>query len=180
MFVKLAALTMLPMLLVGGVVMNASVLVVSVHEAGGTSITIPVPLALAQVAMAFAPDDVKYVDIEQADDEVARYWPYLERIVAELGDIPDAVLVEVEDGNDHVIVAKEGDLLRISVDEGKGSGETVRVNVPLAMVSAMLEAYDEETGRLRTSRLVGALRAAPSGELVHVLDGRDEVSIRMW
>jgi hypothetical protein len=180
MIVKLAALTMLPMLLVGGVVMNSSVMVVSVHEAGGTNITVPVPLALAQVVMAFAPDEIKYVDIEHADDEVARYWPYLERIVDELGNIPDAVLVEVEDGNDHVIVAKDGDVLRVSVDEGNGSGETVRVNVPLSMVSAMLDAYDKETGTLRTSRLVGALRAAPSGELVHVLDGRDEVSIRMW
>lgn len=179
MFVKLAALTMLPMLLVGGVVMNASVMVVSVHEAGGTNITIPVPLALAQVAVAFAPDEIKHIDLREAE-ELSRYWPYVERIVEELGNIPDAVLVEVEDRNDHVIVAKRGDVLRISVDEGKEGGETVRVNVPLAMVQAMLDAYDEETNTMRTSRLVGALRAAPSGEFVHVLDGRDEVSIRMW
>jgi len=180
MIVKLAALTMLPMLLVGGVVMNASVMVVSVHESGGTNITIPVPLALAQVALAFAPDEIKYMQIDDVDAEVAQYWPYLERMVAELNDIPDALLIEVEDGNDHVRIAKEGEFLRISVDEGKAGGETVQVNVPLAMVTAMLDAYEEETGTLRTSRLVGALRAAPRGELVHVLDGKDEVSIRMW
>ena len=70
MITKLAALTLLPMLLVGGAVMNASVLVVDVQEAGGTHIVVPVPLALAQLALAFAPAEIKRVDMA-AEHELA-------------------------------------------------------------------------------------------------------------
>jgi hypothetical protein len=44
----------------------------------------------------------------------------------------------------------------------------------------MADAFDAETNTLRATRLVGALRAAPSSDLVHVIDGDEEVRIRMW
>ena len=44
----------------------------------------------------------------------------------------------------------------------------------------MVDAYDPVTNKLRTTRIVGALRAAPSGDLVHVIDRDEEVRIRMW
>jgi hypothetical protein len=200
MILKLAALSMLPMLMVGGVVMNSSILIVDVQEAGGTHIMVPVPLALAQMALAFAPQEIKYLGMDGTGPmshmvdsgdmeefrrmggfaEIGEYWPYLERMVDELNVMPDGILVEVVDRNDHVIVAKEGEYIRVSVDEGKAAGETVNVNIPLATITAMLDAYDQEGGYIRTSRLVSAMRAAPSGELVRVNDGGDKVSIRMW
>lgn len=174
MIIKLAALTLLPMLLVGGAVMNASVVVVDVRDSDGTHIVVPVPLALAQLGLAFAPDEVKYVSVREA----RRYMPHVSRIVQELSNAPDGVFVEVEDGDDRVIVAKEGGVLRISVDEGHGA--TVRVNVPFESILAMMDAYDVEGGFFRTSRLVGALRTVPSGDLVSVLDGEDRVRVRVW
>lgn len=176
MITKLAAITVLPMLLVGGVVANSSVLLVDVDEGEtGTRIMIPVPLAVAQVALAFAPDHIKRLEVPE---EASRYLPYLDRIVGELERIPDALLVDVEDGTDHVQLYKEGDTIRVRVRER--SDTRVDVNVPLAMVRAVVDAYDAEGGYFRASRLVGALRAAPSGDLVHVLDGQEEVRIRMW
>lgn len=174
MITKLAALTLLPMLLVGGAVMNASVVVVDVQDSDGTHIVVPVPLALAQLGLAFAPDEVKYVQIHEA----SRYMPYAQRIVQELSDAPDGVFVEVQDGDDHVIVAKEGGALRVSVDEGDGA--SVRVNVPFESIMAIMDAYDPQQGIFRTSRLVGALRTVPSGDLVSVIDGNDRVRIRVW
>ena len=174
MFIKLAALTMLPVALVGGVVANSSIMIVEVDN-DDVHIVVPVPLSLVQVAAAFAPDEAKYVEVE----EIGEFLPYLERFVDELRAIPDdAMLVEVIDRNDHVRVFKEDDLLRVQVDEKNGA--KVNVRVPLASVAAMVDAYDTETGTLRTTRLIGALRAAPSGDLVHVVDGDEEVHIRMW
>jgi hypothetical protein len=174
MFIKLAALTMLPVALVGGVVANSSIMIVEVDNED-VHIVVPVPLSLVQVAMAFAPDEAKYVQVE----EIGEFLPYLDRFVDELRAIPDEVmLVEVIDNNDHVRVFLEDDMLRVQVDEKNGA--QVNVRVPLASLAAMVDAYDAETGTLRTARLVGALRAAPSGDLVHVVDGDDEVHIRMW
>lgn len=174
MFIKIAALTLLPTLLVGGAVMNASVIVVDVQDSDGTHIVVPVPLALAQLGLAFAPDEVKYVPVAEA----GRYMKYAQRLVQELGNAPDGVFVEVQDGDDHVVVAKEGGMLRVSVDEGDQT--TVRVNVPFESIMAMMDAYDAEGEYFRTSRLVGALRTMPSGDLVSVVDGNDRVRIRVW
>lgn len=171
---KLAAITILPMLLVGGVVANSSILVVTVHEAGGTDITVPVPLAVAQVALAFAPDEAKRVEIP----EIAEYLPYLEQIVSELERVPDTVLVEVRDRGDHVTVAKEDDFLRVRVREDGDA--SVDVSIPLSTVRGIVAAYDAEDGVLHGTRVIGALRASPSGTLVHVRDDRDEVKVRMW
>jgi hypothetical protein len=174
MLTKVAALTLLPIALVGGVVANSSIMIVEV-DTEDVRIMVPVPLSLAQMAMVFAPSEAKYVDIEEAGE----YFPYLGRMVEELRNIPDGVMiVEVQDRGDHVQIFKEDDALRVQVDE-RGDTE-VNVRVPLAMLEAMVDAYDTETQTLRTSRVVGALRAAPSGDLVHVIDGDDEVHIRMW
>ena len=126
------------------------------------------------LAFAFAPDAVKRIQVP----ELAEYIPHLERVIQELRDAPDAVFVTVEDGNDFVTVTKVGDLLKVSVIGGRN--EKVDVSIPMAALTAMLNAYDAEEGYFRTSKLVGALRAAPSGQLVHVLDGNEEVSVRMW
>ncbi len=173
MLIKVAALTLIPAALVGGVVMNASVMMVSVDNEDVT-LTIPVPLALAQLCMAFAPEEVKYVEVP----EFAEVAPYLERIVEELQNTPDGIFVEVRDGGDHVKVYKEGGLLKVWVED---RGDTmVTVAIPFESMMAVVNAYDMEGQYFRTSRLVGALRAAPSGDLVHVIDGDDEVRIRMW
>lgn len=174
MLVKFAALTLLPVALVGGVVANSSVMIVEV-DADDVHIMVPVPLSLAQVAVAFAPDEVKYIQVE----EIGEFLPFLDRFVEELRTIPnDVMLVEVIDHGDHVRIYKEEDTLRIQVEERRDT--TVNVRVPLASLAAMVDAYDTDTNTFRTTRLVGALRAAPSGDLVHVIDGDEEVHIRMW
>lgn len=176
MLSKLAAVTVLPMLLVGGVVANSSIMLVQVHEPHeGLNITVPVPLALAQLATVFAPDELKRLELPR---EAVQYLPYLSRFVDELEQLPDVLLVEVEDRSDHVKIYKREGVLRVEVREDRGA--TVDVNIPLATVRGIVDAIDVDTRTLHASRVVGALRAAPSGEFVNVVDGEERVRIRMW
>lgn len=171
---KLAVAVLVPALLVGGVAASTSVVLVDVDAADAPHMVVPVPVPVARAALAFAPDEAQWVDAP----ELAEHLPTVEKAVAALGEAPDGVLVEVEDGEDRVLISKEGDLLRVRA--GDGPGTKVDVNVPIASASAALQAYDRGRRSFRVGGLLAALGTVPGGELVHVLDGRDEVEIRMW
>ncbi len=170
---KLAAIAVLPALLLGGAAVNTSVLMVDVDTADGPHIVLPVPLPLARAGLAFAPDEARRVEVP----ELAEHLPHARRVVETLRDAPDAVIVDVEDGEEHVSVVKEGDVLRVRVVDGERT--TADVRLPLGSADAVLRAYDVETRSFETSELVAALGAAPGGDLVRVLDGADEVSVRI-
>lgn len=170
---KLAAVAVLPALLVGGAVANTSIVTVDVDTADGPHLALPVPLPLARAGLAFAPDEARRVEVP----EVAEHVPQIRRVVEALRDAPDAVIVDVEDGEEHVSVAKEGDALRVHVVDGERT--TADVRLPLGSADAVLRAYDAETRSFETSELVAAVGAAPAGELVRVVDGEDEVSVRI-
>ncbi|MDP2497202.1 MAG: hypothetical protein Q8W44_04330 [Candidatus Palauibacterales bacterium] len=171
---KLAAVAIVPALLLGGAVMNTSVLVVDVQTPDSPHLVVPVPMPLARAGLAFAPDEAKRVQVP----ELAEHLPEAKKAVAALREAPDGLFVEVHDGDEHVRITKEGDVLRVRVIDG--SRTNVNVRFPLAAAAEALEAYDVEDRSFDTSDLVAALGSGPGGELVHVLDGEDEVSIRMW
>ncbi len=171
---KLAAVAVVPALLLGGAAMNTSVLVVDVQTPDSPHLVLPVPMPLARAGLAFAPDEAKRVQAP----ELADHLPEAKKAVAVLREAPDGVFVGVRDGDEHVKITKEDDILRVHVIDG--SRTTVDVRFPLAAAAEALEAYDVEEGSFATSDLVAALGSGPGGELVHVLDGEDEVSIRMW
>lgn len=171
---KLAAVAVVPALLLGGAVVNTSVLVVDVQTPDGPHLVLPVPMPLARAGLTFAPDAAKRVEVP----ELAEHLPEAKKAVAALRQAPDGVFVEVHDGDEHVRISGEDDILRVHVVDG--SRTTVDVRFPLAAAEAALDAYDVEHGSFDTSDLVAALGSAPGGDLVHVLDGEDEVSIRMW
>lgn len=162
-------------LIFAGAAMNTSVLTVDVETADAPRMVIPVPVPVAQAALVFAPDEAKRVEVP----ELARYLPHVQRALGALREAPDARLVGVRDRGDHVEISKEDDRLRIRVREA-GDGARVDVDVPLAAAEAALRAYDRESGTFDTGELVSVLRSAPRGNLVHVLDGTDEVTIEVW
>jgi hypothetical protein len=171
---KIALVALLPLMVAGWTLTQRSLVLVNVQEAGGHRIVVPVPLALAQGALIFAPDEARFLEAPEMD----RYLPHAERVVDALRQAGDAVYVEVTDGDEHVRVSREDDVLRVRVREG--SGTEVDAQLSFASARAVLRAYDRETGRFETSKLVSALQSMPRGEVVHVLDGSDQVSIRMW
>jgi hypothetical protein len=153
-----------------GLLLSADYAVVDVRQGDGMRLIVPVPLALARLALSFAPPEARYVHVP----EVADYLPHAERIVAELRGVDDGLLVSVEDRDQTVRIEKVGDALQIFVDEGDS---VVDVSVPLDAVIDMLRAYD---GRgFDTRDLVRAVGRA-DGDLVHVRDRDQEVKIWVW
>jgi hypothetical protein len=170
--IKVAAVLALPLVLVG-VLASSSCLVVDVKEGGpdGLHLVIPVPLALAQVALSFVPDEHTRVPCPEA----AEYLPLADSVVDELMSIPDTELVRVEEDDELVVISKVDDNLEIEVH---GDHEEVSVRLPLVTVADVLASFDGET--LEASEVVAALRGVSQTDLVHVRDGDEEVKIWIW
>ena len=155
-----------------GLLLSADYAVVDVREGGpdGMHIIVPVPLSLARLALNFAPAEAKYVQVP----EISEYLPYAERIVAELRNAPDGILVSVEERDQTVRVEKVGETLEVHVNDGS---ELVDVTVPLDAVLDIVRAYDGEG--FDTRDLIRAIGRA-HGNVVHVRDGDEEVKVWVW
>lgn len=158
-------------LLTVGVVASSSCVVVDVKKADAPRIIVPIPLVAARAAAALAPDEVSNLEIP----EVAEYSELALRIVSELRDVPDGVLVEVETASEHVLIEKVGDELVIDAVSGD---DDVLVHLPLEAVADILESYD---GReLDTARVLSALSRVSRSDLVHVKTKDEEVKVWIW
>lgn len=169
---KIAAITLaaIPVLLLG-LVLTSSCVIVDVRTADTPRIIVPVPLFVARTALSFAPEEARRIEVP----EIAEYLPVAQNVIAELETIGDARLIEVQDGEDEVIIEKIGDELSIEVH---GRTEDVSVNLPLAVVTEIFESYDGET--LEVAEVLGALSSVSRSELVHVRDGDEEVKVWIW
>lgn len=171
---KIAVLLLVPTLVVGGAVASTPVVLVDVDAADAPHLVAPVPVPVARAALALAPEEARWVEAP----ELARRLPGLERAVDALRGADDGVFVRVEDGDERVRVSKDGGLLRVRAVDGPAT--RVSVDVPFRLAEAVLRAYDRERAAFRSSGLIAALGTAPDGELVRVLDGEEEVGIRVW
>jgi hypothetical protein len=172
---KTAAVVLLsiPLLLLG-LVASSGLVVVDVKPADGPRIVVPVPLFLAHAALGFAPEEATHVEVP----ELGEYSEIAGRLVAELRDSADGILVEVDDRNDHVLIEKIGDEIAIEVSS---EDQEVSVRIPLAAAAAVLDSY--EGGRLRVAGVLDALTSSSSfsgTDLVHVRSDNEEVKIWVW
>jgi hypothetical protein len=152
------------------------VAIVDVREGGpgGHHIVVPVPLLVAQAALALAPIDANRLELaEHGGPELRKHLRAAREVVAALAEAPDGELVRVEEPDTRVLVEKRGDSLRVEVHDGD---DDVEVNVPL---DAVLEAVPAD-GRIDASALVGALRRARLTKLADVRSGNDHVQISIW
>jgi hypothetical protein len=160
---------MLKMVLIGAVAVPAiaagsvaatGVVVVDVREGkGGHHIVVPVPLALAQVAASFVPEEMTRLHIGR---EAERYLPVAREVLTALAQAGDGELVRVEEPGQKVSIRKTGDLLRVRVDDGE---QHVNVQVPISLA---LAALPERGGRFSASQAVWALQQARLTEVVDV------------
>jgi hypothetical protein len=104
---------------------------VDVDDGQGTDFTLPLPAGLIPMALRFLPDEV----CRELKREVEPSWEAVRAAVDEMNRIPDAVLVQVESGRDHVRVVKEDGriVVRVWSDE-----EHVNVAIPLHIVSSVV------------------------------------------
>lgn len=171
MKVILLTVAAIPLLLLG-MIASSSFVIVDVTTEDGPHIVIPVPLALAQTALRFAPIEVRDIPVA----EIQEYAPIIDELVDELSAMPDAVLVEVEDGQDHVLVEKVGDEIAVSVRE-RGE-DKVDVHIPLAMLRDVVDSFDGES--LELHKILRSIGTVSNRDLVHVKDGGDEVKVWIW
>lgn len=111
---------------------------VSVREHGGSRVDLHLPAALVVAGVALAGDDARdQLRAELAAEiDLAAWAPAAAELARQLETLPDATLVEVEDGADHVRIVKEGDDLRIRVRSA--NGDDVDVTLPASVAADLL------------------------------------------
>jgi len=95
------------------------------HRSGGSHVHLWVPAAMVPVALRFAPKD----HLQDAAENIKPWIPTIRQLAKELEKYPEANLVEVVDGTDHVQIRTRASKLQIDVRE---PGETVHVAVPIS------------------------------------------------
>jgi hypothetical protein len=93
----------------------------------GTHLHLVVPAQLAPLGAHFVPAR----HLAEAQHKLHEILPALKLTVAELAKLPDSVLVEVRDADQHVLVSKSGDGLLV---EEQSQQEHVKVWVPLRAI----------------------------------------------
>ena len=169
--VKLLAVLSVPAALVAGVA-SLGIVVVDVREGGpaGTHIVVPVPLVLAQAALAFVPEEKVRVKLDRAE----KYLPLAREVLDALAQGPDGELVRVEEPGEEVVITKEGDALHVRVQD---TNDDVTVNVPLRLAMA---AVPDAHGRIRLADVAGALGSTRFTEIADVRSGVDHVRVSVW
>ncbi|MGH9743983.1 MAG: hypothetical protein ACRD51_16685 [Candidatus Acidiferrum sp.] len=116
-------------LLAGAYTFREGVVRVSVDESRGNEhhVHVWLPAAVIPMALHFVPRR----QLERAGDYAADYMPLVHVIAKELQKYPEADLVEVRDGEEHVHVSTHNGTLLIDVDQ---PGEVVHVACPLATI----------------------------------------------
>jgi hypothetical protein len=95
------------------------------YRSGGSHVHLWVPAAVVPVALRFAPKD----HLQDAAENIKPWIPTIRQLAKELEKYPEANLVEVVDGTDHVQIRTHAGKLQIDVRE---PGESVHVAVPIS------------------------------------------------
>lgn len=148
-----------------------AVVEVEQHTPDGIHVIVPVPLALANVALMFMESSRARLHCP----EFAEHREMAVRLARELERSPDGRFVEVEDRDEHVTIDKVDNVLVVEVHDGE---DEVLVRVPVNALVELLESYDGES--FHAKDLIAAVRRAPGGEWVRVHDGENDVRIWSW
>jgi len=158
-------------LLVTIYIIHAGFVVVHV-KSSDANLWVPVPIALGSMIGAFVnlplackPEFEKALEYREAATE----------ILSQLKNLPDADLVEVTKPKEHVRIFKRGNSLCIDVDS---DNEKVKVRVPLRTAERLLQALSHQN--VNVGEIVACLEWQPSGDIVHVQTGQEEVRVSIW
>ena len=128
------------LVLAGAYTMREGVIRVDVDEfrSGGSHVHMWVPAAAVPMAMHFVPRERMRCASEQAREAL----PILHAVVKELKKYPEAVFVEVVDGNEHVLVRTHGRKLQVDVE---APDEKVHVLCPLSTIEDVTSQLEEHS-----------------------------------
>jgi hypothetical protein len=95
------------------------------YRSGGSHVHLWVPAAVVPIALRCAPKD----HLQDAAENIKPWIPTIRQLAKELEKYPEANLVEVVDGADHVQIRTHPGKLQIDVRE---PGQSVHVAVPIS------------------------------------------------
>lgn len=98
------------------------------HRDGGTHMHLWVPATVVSAGLHFVPQE----KLQCASKEVRSYLPVLREISKELEKYPNAELVDVADGEDHVRITTVGG--KIQIDAVSHEGDVVHIAVPAGVL----------------------------------------------
>ncbi len=105
------------------------------HRKDGTNLHLYIPAELVPLAAHFVPRKEFHGDM----NKLREVMPMLRMMSTELVKLPDTLLVEVRDGDQHVRVAKSGNGLEV---EEESPREHVHVYVPLRAIYDTAEVFE--------------------------------------
>jgi len=116
---------------------------VEVDEArsGGSHVHLWVPAAAVPVALPVALHFAPAGDRRNASEHVEEWLPTLRQLTKELKKYPNADLIDVQDGSDHVQIRTRGGKLQIDVHD---SEESVHIACPISTLEDISEELAEK------------------------------------
>ncbi len=156
------------------VLMDWVIVDVQTPEPEAIHFKVPFPLVVADIAVAFIPDDVtQEMEVPQ---EVRAQREAVMAALSSLVDAPDGVLVEVTTPDETVSIVKKGRKILIDVD---AEDAEVHCAVPLDGIYKSLERWDWEV--FEPKMVLTALHHTSPGVLVDVnADDGTKVKITKW
>jgi hypothetical protein len=143
----------------------------------GETVNVNIPLSLVERMLPLISVDelqAGKLRLDALDEELGQID--LRELAAALRDAPDADYLTIQGKDEKLRVAKEGEFLVINADErGRGSAETVRVRIPLAVVDAMVGSDPNELDLVAALQVLSEYDDAP---LVDVQS--DDSSVQVW
>lgn len=142
----------------------------------GSKVRVNVPLAVVEAALEAAPQ--KFVEkgrikLDMKNDHDLSLED-MRRVWNELKNAGDTELVSVEEEDEHVTIARKGDVVQVRVTNRKDDQEQVHVDVPVNLVDAVL-AGDSESVDVKA--VIRELRSR-RGDIVRVTD--KDSAVRIW
>lgn len=139
-----------------------------------SKVSVNLPLGVVEAALKAAPERI----VSDGRIHVGRHdhglsLAEMRRLWKELRATGDAELVSVEEKDETVHVVRAGNLVQVRVSKA-GGGEEVHVDVPVALVDALLSGDDETVDISAAMAEVRKLR----GDVVRVKD--DDSQVRIW
>lgn len=138
-------------------------------------VKVNLPLSVVEIALEAAPSHIvsegrihlHHVDEDIDVEDLRRMWN-------ELRDAGDAELVSVRGRHEDVSIRRQGDLVTIEVTERHDDDDQVHIEVPVAVVDALLSGDGEELNVRDAMRELRSRR----GDIVRVDDG--DTKVRIW
>jgi len=135
-------------------------------------VRVNLPLSVVEAVLKASPEIIeRHGKIHLGHDHGLKLAD-IRKIWKELSATGDAELVSVEEKDEHVKVARKGDLVQVFVD--KGGKEEVRVEVPVSLVDALLSGEGESAN---IQAAVAELQKR-RGDIVSVRE--EDSTVRVW